>query len=277
MAQFGGVLFRGFDVIKSPVEFNDLVESLGVDPLPYVGGAAPRKVVHKGVFTSNESPPSEKIPFHHEMAQVPKYPSKIFFYCDIPSSSGGATPVLRSDELYVRLKDKYPEFIEQLQEKGLKYTRILPPVDDHNSPIGRSWSSTFGTDDPNEARKVAAGLGVTLDWQQDGNVKSVSGVLKGVKSFTNDYGKQRTVFFNSMIAAYTGWKDCRNEPESAVTLGDGTRLDPSIIEGIKGVMEEIAVVFNWEKGDVLCLDNNIVMHARQTFVPPRRTLAYVAI
>jgi hypothetical protein len=60
----GALLFRGWPV-ESPEQFNDLCEALGMQPLPYVGGAAPRNNVYKGVFTSNESPPSEPIPFHH--------------------------------------------------------------------------------------------------------------------------------------------------------------------------------------------------------------------
>jgi hypothetical protein len=40
-------------------------EALGVPPKPYVGGAAVRHVVHGAVFTSNESPPDQRIPFHH--------------------------------------------------------------------------------------------------------------------------------------------------------------------------------------------------------------------
>ena len=65
----GAVLFRGFPV-NSAAEFNDVVEAFGFEELPYVGGAAPRTSVVGRVFTANESPPDQKIPFHHEMAQV---------------------------------------------------------------------------------------------------------------------------------------------------------------------------------------------------------------
>ena len=34
------------------------------------GGAAVRTQITENVFTANESPSSEKIPFHHEMSQV---------------------------------------------------------------------------------------------------------------------------------------------------------------------------------------------------------------
>lgn len=69
----GAILFRGFDV-NTAKDFNDVVEAFGFEELPYVGGAAPRTNVVGRVFTANESPPDQKIPFHHEMAQVrPKH------------------------------------------------------------------------------------------------------------------------------------------------------------------------------------------------------------
>jgi Taurine catabolism dioxygenase TauD, TfdA family len=65
----GAVLFRGFPV-QTAADFNQVVEAFGYEELPYVGGAAPRTNVVGRVFTANESPPDQKIPFHHEMAQV---------------------------------------------------------------------------------------------------------------------------------------------------------------------------------------------------------------
>jgi hypothetical protein len=58
----GAVFFRGFPV-QSAECFDAFMQALGVPPKPYVGGAAVRHVVFGDVFTSNESPPSEVIPF----------------------------------------------------------------------------------------------------------------------------------------------------------------------------------------------------------------------
>lgn len=67
--QSGALLFRGFPLTTAS-DFNDFVEAFGFEELPYVGGAAPRTNVVGRVFTANESPPDQKITFHHEMAQV---------------------------------------------------------------------------------------------------------------------------------------------------------------------------------------------------------------
>lgn len=69
LEQSGAILFRGFDV-STAADFDAVVKAFDYPELPYVGGAAPRSSVVGRVFTSNESPPDQKIPFHHEMAQV---------------------------------------------------------------------------------------------------------------------------------------------------------------------------------------------------------------
>ena len=63
------------------------------------------------------------------MAQVPKFPSNICFYCDIPSVRGGETPLFLSNAVYERVNAERPKFVEKLKEKGVIYTRILPEED----------------------------------------------------------------------------------------------------------------------------------------------------
>jgi hypothetical protein len=62
----GAILFRGFP-INSAEDFQDFVDALGIENLPYVGGAAVRHQIYKGIHTTNESPSDQPIPFHHEM------------------------------------------------------------------------------------------------------------------------------------------------------------------------------------------------------------------
>jgi hypothetical protein len=50
--------------------------------------------------------------FHHEQAQTPHWPSKLFFYCEKPATRGGATAVCPSDEVLRRLEDAHPAFVQ---------------------------------------------------------------------------------------------------------------------------------------------------------------------
>ena len=88
------------------------------------------------VFTANEAPPSVSIFLHHEMAQTPMYPSKLFFFCEQASESGGATPICRSDILLEHLNQEIPEFVESCESLGLRYSQTMPAENDLASGQG---------------------------------------------------------------------------------------------------------------------------------------------
>ncbi|KAK9101200.1 hypothetical protein Scep_024630 [Stephania cephalantha] len=264
----GALLLRGLP-LSTAHHFNRLVEAFDYEEFPYVGGAAPRSNVVGRVFTANESPPDQKIPFHHEMAQVPEFPSKLFFFCEEEPGSGGETPIVLSHVIYDKMKKKFPEFVEELEAVGLVYTRVLGASDDPTSAIGRGWQSTFMTKDKSIAEERAARLGTKLEWMEDG-VKTVMGPIPAVKY---DKTRGRKIWFNSMVAAYTGWKDARNDPLKAVTFGNGKPLPGDIVLECSKLLEEESVAVPWKKGDVLLVDNWAVLHSRRPFEPPRRVLA----
>lgn len=203
------------------------------------------------------------------MAQVPEFPSKLFFYCEVEPKSGGETPIVLSHVVYERMKEKHPEFVERLEEHGLVYVRVLGEDDDPSSPIGRGWKSTFLTHDKNVAEERAAKLGMKLEWTEEG-AKTIMGPIPAIKF---DKSRNRKVWFNSMVAAYTGWEDKRNDPRKAVTFGDGKPLPEDIVHDCLRILEEECVAVPWQRGDVLLIDNWAVLHSRRPFVPPRRVLA----
>lgn len=74
-AQYGAVMFSGFEV-KTGEEWASVLYNTGLEKMDYIGGAAVRNLIvgHEErfnniqVLTTNESPPSEPIPFHNELA-----------------------------------------------------------------------------------------------------------------------------------------------------------------------------------------------------------------
>ena len=110
-------MFKGFE-IKSAEEWASIMYSSGLKEMEYIGGAAVRKLIVGNesdkklediqILTANESPPSQKIPFHHELAQVADPPQYIFFYCDLPSETGGETALIDSTLVYRFVSEKYP-------------------------------------------------------------------------------------------------------------------------------------------------------------------------
>lgn len=94
-----------------------------------------------------------------------------------------------------------------------------------------------------------------------------------------DQGDKRSgkkTFFNSIVAAYTGWNDTRNDGSKAVITSDGEYLDASFMEDAEMIMQDICVAIPWQAGDLLLLDNRTTMHSRRIFEGPRRILAALA-
>ena len=80
-------------------------------------------------------------------------------------------------------------------------------------------------------------------------------------------------WFNSIVAAYTGWSDKRNDGKRAVTFADGEIMKEEDIRTCADILNRSSVSFTWQQGDVLLIDNRQVLHARKSFEPPRRILA----
>ena len=273
LIEHGAVLLRGFPV-SSADAFEKLLDQTQYRNMPYIGGAAPRnKVTETRIVTANEAPASERIPFHHEMAQVPIPPGYIFFYCDIASVSGGSTSLLHSGEICQEFFAIDPPFAARVEQEGVRYTRTMPGQTDTNSPIGRSWRETFNTDTREAAEDAMQEAGMSWEWLPDDSVRTTTQVVPAIKF---DDETNQKVFFNSVVAVYTGWDDARNEGKKAVATGEGELMDANALQALISKMDELAVNFRWQAGDVLMINNHTVLHARQPYTGDRRILAAIA-
>ena len=265
----GAVLFRDFGT-ETDHDFDRFIQAFNLENFHYEQSLsnAVRFNRTERVFTANEAPADVKIFLHHEMAQTPFYPSRLFFFCEQPAETGGATPICRSDVLVVRLQEQHPQFIADLITKGLKYRNILPDQDDPQSGMGRSWRSTFHADTPEQCEANMAEIGYTGEWRDDGSLVSTTPVLDGIRSLADG----RQTFFNQLIAAYRGWGSDENSGPP-ITYGDGTPLDHVAVTAACEIAEELTFNVPWQQGDVVLVDNYVTMHARQTFTGTRKILA----
>ena len=274
MQEHGALLLRNFS-LEGASCFEEALDRAAFVNMPYVGGAAPRSQVTTGrILTANESPPSEVIPFHHEMAQVPNPPAYVFFFCDIPSAVGGATSIVHSGKVCETFEKLAPTFAKQVEEEGVRYVRVMPEDDDPTSPIGRSWKNTFQVQTRDEAEARMKSLGTEWEWLADGDLKTITRVVPAIRT---DERTGLKVFFNSMVAAYTGWTDRRNTGETAVQCGGGDPVNGAALLQTKEAMAREAVSIPWQQGDMLWVDNGLVMHARQPYEGARRILASIAV
>ena len=269
-AAHGAVLLRGLPLAK-PEDFDAVVCAFGFPVFSYDESLSNAYRINytPRVFSANEAPPAITIFLHHEMAQTPIYPGKLFFFCQAAADEGGATPICRSDLLWERLREQWPGFAEACLAKGLKYSNVMPAEADESSGMGRSWQSTFSVDSREAAETRLAKLGYSWEWQANGDLRATTPVLPAVR----DLGDGRASFFNQLIAAFNGWKDTRNDPAKAIMFGDGTPLDPAAVAAASALADELTFDIPWQAGDLALIDNYAAMHGRRTFSGTRKILA----
>ncbi|MEO0908180.1 MAG: TauD/TfdA family dioxygenase [Pseudomonadota bacterium] len=270
LADAGALVFRGFDV-PDAARFDAAIAAYGEAGFTYEDSLsnAVRTNITARVFTANEAPPETEIFLHHEMAQTPLYPAKLFFYCEIAPGSGGATPLCRSDWVLEQLAAQSPAFVARLEREGVRYTNVMPGSDDAGSGQGRSWRATLSVADQGAAEARLRELGYSWEWLADGSLRVTTAALPAVRTL----GDGRKTFFNQLIAAFRGWADTRNDPNKAITFGEGAPITAQDMAPAIALADALTHDLAWQAGDVALVDNFTVMHGRRPFAGKRRVLA----
>lgn len=269
----GAILLRGFPV-KTDEEFDEIVASFNYETFTYEESLSNAVRVNRTprVFTANEAPPSEGIFLHNEMAQTPIFPTRLFFFCERSAETQGETSLCRCDYLYDELLKADPEFIRACEEKGVKYTNVMPNGDDARSGQGRGWQATLGVSDRQEAEVRLAELGYSWTWLADGSLGATSAALPTVRHLSDGV----SVFFNQLIAAHQGWSDVSHLGAKIICFGDGSNITDEQMENVIRAADELVFDVPWQNGDVALVDNLKVMHGRRPFTGKRTILASFA-
>ncbi|PHT67490.1 hypothetical protein T459_26977 [Capsicum annuum] len=156
--------------------------------------------------------------------------------------------------------EEFPEAVEEIEKKGLKYTFSAPSKNDKGSMRGRGWEDAFGTCDPVEAETRAKALGMEMEWLPNGGVKTILGPRSLTKVFEG-----RRMWFNTLVGMY-------GKEISSAMMFDGTQIPQHIVKRCEEIIEEESIQFKWQKGDVLFLDNLATLHGRRPSLPPRKVL-----
>lgn len=273
LERHGAILFRGFKV-ENADRFQQLARTLTPELLDYRERAAPRKEVAKNIYTSTEFPPSQHIPLHHEMSYSHNWPMKLWFYCHQAAQEGGATPITNDRVIIQRLN---PQIREMLTRRKVMYTR--------NYGVGPdlTWQDVFQTSDKTKVEDYCREARMEFEWVSDNILRTHQVRPAVVRHPTNG----EVIWFNhahmfhvsnvepslrqSLLAEFK--EECL--PRNAY-YGDGSPIEDSVLDEIRTLYQQSAVVFPWKEGDVLLLDNMLASHGRQSFVGPRRILVAMA-
>jgi alpha-ketoglutarate-dependent taurine dioxygenase len=268
LLKYGALLFRGFSV-HQPFEFERVVRTFsGKKLLSYAGGVSPRIEYGGGVYSSTEYPAEFMLSLHNEMSYSRHYPSEVYFCCVTAPEHGGETPLGNSRAI---LKNIDSQIVEEFKRKKIRYERNLQ--DDSGS--GYSWQDAFETRDKSVVEDYCQKIGAAFKWKESGALQ-----LSEIRPATAIHpitGEE--VWFNQA----DGFHPSNVEPENYLNMneddfrlnarfGDGLPLDVSKLNHIRKVLRNEMIVFKWQEGDVLVVDNMLTAHGRMPFSGARKII-----
>ncbi|MCA1566187.1 MAG: TauD/TfdA family dioxygenase [Acidobacteria bacterium] len=273
LLKYGAILFREFNV--GTVEaFESFARAVSPELLDYRERAAPRKEIGRNVYTSTEYPADQHIPLHHEMSYSHNWPTKIWFYCAHPPEQGGATPIADDRRVFRRLD---PRLKEKFIEKRVMYTR------NYGEGVDLTWQDAFQTTDRARVEEYCRRAKTEFRWK-DQNRLHTRQVRQAIATHPRT---GETVWFNhahmfhisnmetavreALLAEFAD----EDLPRNAY-YGDGSPIEASVLDEIRGVYREAAVTFPWRQGDILMLDNFLASHGREPFTGARKIAVAMA-
>ncbi|MGJ4902704.1 TauD/TfdA family dioxygenase [Bradyrhizobium sp. HKCCYLRH2060] len=270
----GGILFRGFH-LDGAEAFRSFAASFGHPLLSYEFGSTPRSKVSAGVYTSTEYPPHQSIPLHNEQAYTRDWPMKIWFYCEQAAQQGGETPVADGRLIH---RDMPAAIRNRFAERGVMYVR------NYGSGLDVDWRQVFGTESKAEVEAYCAAHAIACEWK-DGDELRTRQVCQGtaVHPVTGDmvWFNQAHLFHVSSLAPEVRESlldivgDPLELPRNAF-YGDGAPIEDETLATVRRVLDRHKIVFPWQTGDVVMLDNMLTAHAREPFKGPRRVIVAMA-
>ena len=265
----GGILFRGFGITEI-AQFERFIAASCGEALEYKERSSPRSEQGKNVYTSTDYPPRYPIFQHNENSYARSWPMRLLFYCHIEPEQGGETPIADSRRIYQHLD---PDIRAKFIEKKVLYVR------NYSAGIGLPWQTVFQTSDRAEAEAYCRMAGYDFEWMAGDRLRTRrvgQAVAKHPQTGEPTWFNHATFFHVSTLvpaireALLVQFKE--EELPNNTYYGDGSPIEPEVLDKLRAVYEQETVRFTWRKGDILLLDNMFASHGRAPYKGQRKII-----
>ncbi|ROR42578.1 TauD/TfdA family dioxygenase [Kitasatospora cineracea] len=263
----GALLLRGFPV-GGVAGFEDAVRALSGEPLRYAERSSPRSTIAGNVYTSTDYPPDEEIFLHNENSYQASWPRLLYFYCDVPAETQGATPLADVREVH-RLVD--PQVRAEFERRGWQAVRNFHPG------FGVPWSSVFNTGDRAAVDAYCAERGIRTEWTGEDGLRTVArreAVHTHPETGERVWFNHITFFHHSTLApdVAEGLLELFGEDglPSNTYYGDGAPIPREVTDHLRDCYRKASRRFDYRQDDILVVDNMLAAHGREPFTGPRR-------
>jgi alpha-ketoglutarate-dependent taurine dioxygenase len=265
--KYGAVLFRDFKV-ETAAEFERVIEAISVNPLEYRERSSPRSSVQGNIYTSTDYPAEQSIFPHNEHSYALTFPLKLYFCCLQPAAEGGETPIADTRKIFARLD---PRTRERFAEKGWMYLRNF------GDGFGLGWQTVFQTTNHAEVEQYCRRARIEYEWKDDNRLRTRQvrpAIARHPQTGELVWFNHATFFHVSTLApAMRDGLLAEFAPEELPNhtyYGDGTEIEPEVLDELRAAYLAESVAFTWQRGDMVLLDNMLTSHARRPFQGSRK-------
>lgn len=268
------ILFRGFQINTASLLEQFLKATSNGQLMDYRDRSSPRHEVLDRIYTSTDYPADQQIFLHNEGTYWLSWPLKLYFCCIEAPAKGGETPIADSRKIYQRID---PTIRERFARKNVLYVR------NYNDGFGLSWQTVFQTTDKAVVNEYCRRNAIEVEWKDGDRLKT----RQVRQSAARHPQTGEWVWFNHAAffhvstlepsirdALLSEFED--DDLPTNTYYGDGTPIEPAVLDELRGAYLAEKIVFPWDKGDVILLDNMSVAHGRESFIGPRKILAAMA-
>jgi alpha-ketoglutarate-dependent taurine dioxygenase len=267
------LLFRGFGV-STAEQFQQFASAVSSELIEYGERSSPRTRLHGRVYSSTNHPADQYIILHNEQSYTLNWPMKIMFYCALPATEGGSTPIADSRKILARLD---PQIVARFVEKKIMYVR------NYGNGLGLPWQEVFQTEERSDVEAHCRRMSIDVEWKSGNRLRTQQvrpavrkHPLTGVLTWFN-----HALFFNNSSLEASVRESMlqvvKEEDLPFHTLyGDATPIEPRTLEAMADAYRQETVSFRWQEGDVLVLDNMLTSHGREPYAGLRKVLVSMA-